>query len=68
MPVVGRDYPGTWQAFEAWFGDEDACREYLEGSAVAGWVRVPGVPGSGRVADRGWLGFPPKCGGIDYEE
>jgi len=30
-PVVGRDYPGTWQAFEAWFGDEDACREYLEG-------------------------------------
>lgn len=29
MPVAGRDYPGTWQAFEAWFADEDACREFL---------------------------------------
>ena len=30
MPVAGVDYPGTWQAFEAWFADDDACRAYLE--------------------------------------
>ena len=30
-PRVGVDYPGTWQAFEAWFGDDDACRAYLVG-------------------------------------
>lgn len=29
-PVAGRDYPATWQAFEDWFSDEDACRRYLE--------------------------------------
>src|SRR3989442_8834721 len=29
MPQAGVDYPGTWQAFEAWFPDEEACREYL---------------------------------------
>jgi hypothetical protein len=23
------DYPGTWPSFEAWFPDDDACREYL---------------------------------------
>ena len=30
-PVAGRDYPGTWQAFEAWFPDDDACRSFLVG-------------------------------------
>ena len=29
MPRAGVDYPATWQAFEAWFGDESACRRYL---------------------------------------
>jgi transposase-like protein len=29
-PVAGRDYPATWQAFETWFPDDDACVEYLE--------------------------------------
>jgi len=29
MPRAGVDYPATWQAFEAWFGDETACRRYL---------------------------------------
>ena len=29
-PVAGVDYPGTWQAFESWFPDDDACRSYLE--------------------------------------
>ncbi|MGH9117129.1 MAG: IS1595 family transposase [Acidimicrobiales bacterium] len=30
MPVAGRDFPGTWPAFERWFPDEDACVAYLE--------------------------------------
>jgi ISXO2-like transposase domain/Transposase zinc-ribbon domain len=29
MPRAGVDYPGTWQAFEAWFPDDVACREFL---------------------------------------
>ena len=29
VPLAGRDYPGTWQAFEEWFVDDDACRAYL---------------------------------------
>jgi hypothetical protein len=28
-PKAGIDYPGTWPSFEAWFPDDDACREYL---------------------------------------
>src|SRR5208337_159120 len=28
-PVAGVDYPRTFQEFEAWFGDETACQEYL---------------------------------------
>lgn len=29
MPRAGVDYPATWQAFESWFPDDRACREYL---------------------------------------
>jgi transposase-like protein len=29
-PRAGREYPGTWQAFEEWFPDDAACRSYLE--------------------------------------
>lgn len=29
VPRAGRDYPGTWQAFEAWFDSEEACRAWL---------------------------------------
>jgi ISXO2-like transposase domain/Transposase zinc-ribbon domain len=28
-PRAGVDYPATWPAFEAWFPDDRACREYL---------------------------------------
>jgi hypothetical protein len=28
-PRAGVDYPGTWPAFESWFPDDDACREFL---------------------------------------
>ena len=31
-PRAGVDYPGTWQAFEAWFPDDRACEEYLAGA------------------------------------
>ena len=27
--IAGVDYPGTYQEFQAWFPDEDACVEYL---------------------------------------
>lgn len=29
-PIAGKDYPRTWQEFEAWFPEEGACRLYLE--------------------------------------
>jgi len=28
-PRVGVDYPGTWQSFEGWFPDDEACRQFL---------------------------------------
>lgn len=28
-PRAGTDYPATWQAFESWFPDDDACRTFL---------------------------------------
>ncbi|HOX01672.1 MAG TPA: IS1595 family transposase [Candidatus Paceibacterota bacterium] len=28
-PVAGQDYPGTYQQFLQWFGEEAACRRYL---------------------------------------
>ena len=28
-PVAGVDYPRTFQEFDAWFGSETACREYI---------------------------------------
>lgn len=28
-PVVGKDYPRTYQQFLEWFGDDAACRRYL---------------------------------------
>ena len=28
-PVAGRDYPRGWAELNAWFPDDDACREYL---------------------------------------
>ena len=35
MPVAGRDYPGSYAELLAWFGDEEACVDYLE------WLRWP---------------------------
>jgi len=30
FPMAGVDYPGTWREFLAWFGDDAACRGYLQ--------------------------------------
>jgi hypothetical protein len=30
-PLVGREYPGTLRAFNAWFPDDEACLRYLAG-------------------------------------
>jgi len=32
-PAVGRDYPGSYGELLAWFGDDDACLDYLD------WLR-----------------------------
>ena len=40
-PRAGREYPGTWQAFEAWFGDDAACRDYLVGLRWPDGFRCP---------------------------
>lgn len=29
VPVVGKDYPQTYQEFTEWFKDEESCRRYL---------------------------------------
>lgn len=50
MPVAGRDYPGSYADFLAWFADDESCLDYLD------WLRWPAgwsCPAcSGRV---GWL-------------
>lgn len=45
VPVVGRDYPGTLRAFNAWFPDDEACLRYLaelrwRGGFVCGGARA----------------------------
>jgi hypothetical protein len=46
---AGRDYPGTWQDFERWFSDDEACAAYLErlrwpkGFGVSGICVAAGV-------------------------
>ena len=45
-PRAGVDYPSTWQAFEAWFVDENSCRSFLELQRWPGGFRCPGC-GSG---------------------
>ena len=45
-PQVGVHYPGTWQAFEAWFPDEDSCREFLARVRWPDGFRCPGCSSS----------------------
>jgi transposase-like protein len=41
IPRSGVDYPGTWQAFETWFPDDHACREFLAGVRWPDGFRCP---------------------------
>jgi transposase-like protein len=45
MPRAGVDYPGTWQAFESWFPDDDACREFLADVRWPDGFRCPACDG-----------------------
>ncbi|MEX0666942.1 MAG: IS1595 family transposase, partial [Acidimicrobiia bacterium] len=62
VPRAGVDYPGTWQAFEAWFPDDEACRRYLAGLRWPEGFCCPEC-GSGKAweTDRG-LWMCRKCG------
>ena len=42
MPRAGVDFPGTWQAFESWFPDDDSCREFLARVRWPDGFRCPG--------------------------
>lgn len=44
------DYPGTWPSFEAWFPDDDACREFLARLRWPDGFRCPGCD-----AHEAWL-------------
>ena len=45
MPRAGVDYPATWQAFESWFPDDDACREFLVDVRWPDGFRCPACDG-----------------------
>ena len=59
-PRAGVDYPGTWQAFESWFADDDACRAYLERLRWPDGFRCP-VRGVDGVADGSGLWMCASC-------
>jgi transposase-like protein len=45
-PKAGVRYPGTWQSFEAWFSDEDACRRFLAKVRWPDGFRCPNCGGA----------------------
>lgn len=59
-PVAGRDYPRGWDELNAWFPDDDACREYLRDlrwphglvCARCGVIDEPWVQSRGRLTCR----------------
>ena len=54
---AGKDYPGTWQEFEAWFPDDAACRRYLESLRWPGGFMCPacGDTEAWRASGRVWM-------------
>ena len=61
-PVGGVDYPRTYQEFAEWFGDEQACVDYLAGLRWPDGFVCPRCGGgeSWRTARRLWM--CPLCG------
>jgi transposase-like protein len=55
-PEVYPPYPGTWQEFLSWFGDEKTCVAYLEQLRWATGFRCPKCEGAKgwRMADGRW--------------
>src|ERR1035441_6878732 len=49
-PVAGIDYPRTFQEFDAWFGSETACREYIRRLRWPDGFVCPPLRGNGRAA------------------
>jgi len=41
FPVAGRDYPRTFEEFDRWFSDEEACQRYLIRVRWAAGFRCP---------------------------
>jgi transposase-like protein len=48
-PVSGIDYPGTFQEFDKWFSNENACLEYI---AKHRWPEGFTCPGCGEKAEK----------------
>lgn len=61
MPRAGVDYPATWQAFESWFPDDEACRVYLARVRWPEGFRCPRCGGEGWETARG-LWMCQRCG------
>ena len=62
MPRAGVDYPGTWQAFESWFPDDDACREFLADVRWPDGFRCPACDGGEAWTTRRGLWVCRGCG------
>jgi transposase-like protein len=61
-PVAGRDYPGTWQAFERWFPDDGACVAFLERLRWPEGFVCPACGGTGAWRTGGGLWMCRECG------
>ena len=55
-PAAGRDYPGTYAEFLAWFPDDAACADYLDWLRWPEGFRCPKCGGSRawRLSDHRW--------------
>jgi transposase-like protein len=51
-PVSGLDYPGTFQEFDEWFSNENACLDYI---ANLRWTRGFNCPNCGYSAKKPYL-------------
>lgn len=61
-PKAGVDYPGTWQSFEAWFPDDDACRRFLAKVRWPDGFRCPDCGGADAWTTSRGLWMCRSCG------